>query len=46
MIAVLLLAAAVVLAVLHAVGVGGRVHLGWLAFACVIASIPAGAAAL
>ena len=30
---------AVVLAVLRAFGVGGRVDLGWLAIACVIAAI-------
>lgn len=34
-----LLIAAVVLAVLHAVGVGGRVDLGWIAIACVIAAV-------
>ncbi|MEU8158056.1 hypothetical protein AB0B94_30755 [Micromonospora sp. NPDC048986] len=38
MFAALLLVAAVILAILHAVGVGGRVNLGWLAIACVIAA--------
>ena len=35
----LLLAAATILAVLHALGIGGRVDLGWLAIACVIAAV-------
>ncbi|MDG4792026.1 hypothetical protein O7626_40130 [Micromonospora sp. WMMD1102] len=35
----LLLVAAAVLAVAHAFGVGGRVNLGWLAIACVIAAV-------
>ncbi|MFY1686510.1 hypothetical protein [Plantactinospora sp. WMMB782] len=35
----LLLVAAVILAAAHAFGAGGRVHLGWLAVACVIAAV-------
>lgn len=36
---VLLTFAAVILAVLRAFGVGGRVDLGWLAIACFIAAV-------